>query len=534
MSFPRLRLPASGWKRWLALLGLSAGILILLLVLLVSGAVVALQSPSVQRWIFEKSLAWDSPTAAELNSEPAAKPSYHGPVGEGSSLSSATEIYRPDRFWNVGLFFSGPEWSAIQHQRVTPVENWMSSTDGSVKLRNPQALRNGLAGVLGLDLPWSTGRVSLGGVVFTNTAVRFKGNGSYLGAMRSYRKPFKLHLSKYQKGQHWAGRSQFSLGNLSADLTCLSDTLGYEFFREAGVPAPRTAFARVFLNIEGVETNRLLGMYVMVENPDADWARDQFGLPDVALFKPVTYELFADLGTEWSAYDGIYDPKTPISPAQQERVMELARFVTHASEAEFAGRIGEWFDLEAVARFLASEVLLSNYDGFLSNGQNFLLYLEPRSNRFGFIPWDLDHSWGEFPFVGTADQRERASIWHPWIGRHRFLERLFEVEAFKERYRQELERLLGTLFVPDRLNRRIDVLAESVRPVVAEWSADRLAQFELATSANWSVGLREGNPSDPNRPVWQLKRFIATRAENVRQQLDGKVEGVLLQRQRPW
>jgi len=257
VSFPRLRLPASGWKRWLALLGLSAGILILLLVLLVSGAVVALQSPSVQRWIFEKSLAWDSPTAAELNSEPAAKPSYHGPVGEGSSLSSATEIYRPDRFWNVGLFFSGPEWSAIQHQRVTPVENWMSSTDGSVKLRNPQALRNGLAGVLGLDLPWSTGRVSLGGVVFTNTAVRFKGNGSYLGAMRSYRKPFKLHLSKYQKGQHWAGRSQFSLGNLSADLTCLSDTLGYEFFREAGVPAPRTAFARVFLNIEGVETNRI-------------------------------------------------------------------------------------------------------------------------------------------------------------------------------------------------------------------------------------------------------------------------------------
>lgn len=530
MSFPRLRLPASGWKRWIALLGIAAGSFVVLLVLLVLGVVLAIQHPSVQRWIFETSLALDSPSPEELAAEPAATPTYAGPLGDATTAQTAADVYQPDRFWNVHLRFTEPEWSAIQYRRIAPLSNWMSSEDGSIRLRNPQASRNGLAGVLGFDFPWSTGRVDLGGVVLTNAAVRFKGNGTFLGALRSYRKPFKIDLAKYEKGRRLAGRSQFNLGNLSADMTCLSDTLGYEFFREAGVPASRTAFARVFLSIDGLETNRFLGPYVMVENPDAEWAREQFGVTNVALFKPVTYELFCDMGTNWSDYDGIYDPKTKVSPAQQARVMDLGRLVSHAPDDEFARRIGEFVDLQAFSRFLACEVLLSNYDGILSNGQNFLVYLDPRSNRFGFIPWDLDHSWGEFPFVATAEDRERASIWRPWLGQNRFLERMLEVEEVRTLYRKELNRLLDTVFVPERLHRRIDEVAGQVRPLIAEWSLERLARFETAVSSESRTGPRDGNPMDPNRPVWQLKRFIATRAENVRDQLEGKVEGIVLQR----
>src|SRR2546430_8936495 len=50
----------------------------------------------------------------------------------------------------------------------------------------------------------------------------------------------------------------------------------------------------------------------------------------------------------------------------------------------------------------------------LTDGQNFYMYLDPRSNKFGFIPWDLDAAWGNFWIASRAEQ-ERASIWHPWI-----------------------------------------------------------------------------------------------------------------------
>src|SRR5207249_3708995 len=174
----------------------------------------------------------------------------------------------------------------------------------------------------------------------------------------------------------------------------------------------------------------------------------RFDSKKIPIFKPVTYDLFQDLGDDWAAYADIYDLKTKATVEQQRRVIELARLVTRADDPEFGRRIGEYLDLDEFAGFLAGLVLLASYDGFLTNGQNFYLYLDPRSNKFGFIPWDLDHAWGGFPFVGTAPTRERASIWKPWAHQNRFLERVMAVEEFRRIYRRRLEELLETKFVP--------------------------------------------------------------------------------------
>ena len=141
--------------------------------------------------------------------------------------------------------------------------------------------------------------------------------------------------------------------------------------------------------------------------------------------------------------------------------------VSTANFRDFALKIGDYLDLDAAARFLATESLLANYDSILMNGQNFLLWFNPRTQRFGFSPWDLDHCWGEFPWVGSPKDREQASIFHPWVGSNLFLDRLFAVPDFKARYRREMTRLLDTLFIPDRLGRRIDELAAVIRPAVS-------------------------------------------------------------------
>src|SRR5207249_8687884 len=108
-----------------------------------------------------------------------------------------------------------------------------------------------------------------------------------------------------------------------------------------------------------------------------------------------------------------------------------AALVSHADDEEFAGKVAEYLDLEEYAAFLAGLVLLSSYDGYLSDGQNFYLYLDARSNKFGFIPWDQDIAWGAFSYIGTAEKREKASIWRPAAYDHRFLKRVMKVEAFR-------------------------------------------------------------------------------------------------------
>jgi spore coat protein CotH len=183
--------------------------------------------------------------------------------------------------------------------------------------------------------------------------------------------------------------------------------------------------------------------------------------------------------------------------------------------------------LDEFARFLAGEVLLPIYDGILTDGQNFYMYLDPRSNKFGFIPWDLDSAWGHFWIASTAEQ-ERASIWHPWVGENRFIERVMAVEEFRHIYRAHLEDFLARLYVPDRLRRRIDEIAAVIRDPIAAQSALRLDKFEQ------EVGWKPVHPSPgerfhgPNRPAQEIKRFIDQRAASVRRQLDGKSTGLIL------
>jgi spore coat protein H len=525
-------LPKSGWKRWLAVGLVAVAALFLLLVALVVAAILAFRSPKFQSWFMEKMIERQTASYPEdATSAPAPVPAYRGVEPDARTARNASDIFCTTNIWTAHLRLSEERWRALGPNRVAPIQNFIQA-DGSPLLRNTNAARAGIAGVLGFDFPWSSGDLEFGGINFTNVGVRIKGNGTFLGSLRSYKHPFKVDLNRTVKGQKLVGRNTLNFGNLTATASCLGDALGYEFYREAGVPAPRTAFARVFLTIQGRENHRLLGLYVLPENPDSAWAQERFGERDVALFKPVTYELFRDLGENWSAYADIYDAKIRLKPAQQQRMMAIASFATHASDAEFAARLDEHFDLDETARYFACEVLLANYDGILSNGQNFLIYLDPREDRVGFIPWDLDHSWGEFPHLGTADQREHASIWHPWVGQKRFLERLFAAEPFRQRYRQDLERLLTTQFVPTRLGHRVDELAALIRPAIAETSTNRLRRFDLAVSDHFTDGPRDGRPEDPYGPVFQLKRFFVNRAASVREQLDGKNAGVIITRDR--
>jgi uncharacterized protein YeaO (DUF488 family) len=132
--------------------------------------------------------------------------------------------------------------------------------------------------------------------------------------------------------------------------------------------------------------------------------------------------------------------------------------------------------------------------------------------------------------MGTPEQRMRLDIWHPWVEPNRFIARVFTVEEFRKRYRAELERQLATAFIPERLNRRVDELGAIFRPLAAEWSTNRLAKLERAVSSTFVDLPSAGDPFGPQQPAWQLKRFIATRAESVRAQLDGQEKGQWVRR----
>jgi RNA polymerase sigma factor (sigma-70 family) len=452
-----------------------------------------------------------------------------GPRLSAAKVRNARDIYQTTNVWHTHLTFSRAQWKAAQPKRIGALPNFLQP-DGTAILRHPEAHRSGLAGVLGFDFEWTHGDFHFGDVAFTNVGARLKGNGTWLGSLYGDKRAFKVDLNKYVDRQKIAGLDELTFNNLVIDQSYMSDTLAYEFFRDAGVPAPRTAYAWMTISVAEKWQDKPLGLYVLVESVDEEFAGDRFGSKKTPIFKPVTYQLFEHVGDDWSAYAEIYDLKTRATQAQEKRVIDFSRLVSHASDEEFAGRVGDFLDLDEFARFLAGEVILSSYDSILANGQNFYIYLDPRSNKFGFIPWDLDLAWGGFFLLGSRQERERASIWHPWVGENRFIERVMAVPEFRRIYRGHLEDFLARLFVPERLHRRVDEMAAVVRGPVAAESDFRLNKFEQAVGTKPAERPQKHNPHGSDRPAYQLKRFIDKRAASVRQQLDGKSDGIILQR----
>ncbi|HYE32295.1 MAG TPA: CotH kinase family protein [Methylomirabilota bacterium] len=445
-----------------------------------------------------------------------------------SEPRNSADLYTLTNIYTAKLTFTKEQWEAIEPKGIPGAK---MHQNGRLHLINPNAKRNGLIGMVGLEYDWTTAQLEFAGRNFTNVGVRYRGNGTYLNSQYTPKRSFKVDLNKETKGQKVAGIDELNFLNCIVDFSYLHDALAEQLFRDLGVPAPRTAYAYVTVDAPPKHQNQPFGLYVMVENIDGDFAKDRFGSKKTPIFKPVTYDLFKDLGSEWKQYDRIYDLKTEATPAQLQRVIDFAKLVSHGSDEEFEKRFAEFVDVEEFAAFLAGNVLISAYDSFLSMGQNYYMYLGP-DNRFGFISWDHDHSWGEFGYVGTIQKREQASIWKPYTYNHHFLKRALKVEKFRAAYKAKLEHAMEHVFVPERLNRQIDQFAAVIRPAVAAENPVRLERFEKCVSSELDPISDHGPAEGPDKPPHQLKRFVQKRWESVREQLDGKSEGVVLNRDR--
>jgi spore coat protein H len=358
-------------------------------------------------------------------------------------------------------------------------EKWFGDCDqeNSGKLIGDQ-LRAGLNSVVApLEINFSEVHADLdfNGQQFKNVAVRYKGKFTYLASRRELKRSLKIDLNKYIKGQKLAAISTLNFHSNVTDPGWMNEVLSYRLYLDAGVPAPRTAYARVFITVPGKYDGQYIGLYSLVENIDNHFARERFETKKGALFKPDTQSVFTDLGDDWTKYEPAYHPKGDVSDDAKQRVIEFARFVSQADDAEFAAKLDDYLEIEEFARFMAITTWLSTLDSILAAGHNYYVYLDPKSRKFQFLPWDLDLSFGKKMIGGDT---RNLSIHQSWAGDNRFLERVFKVEAFKRLYLARLEEFSETICKPERFAQQVNEIAAVIRPAVQEESADRLARFD--------------------------------------------------------
>lgn len=230
--------------------------------------------------------------------------------------------------------------------------------------------------------PYTMANVVIDGERADSVGVRLKGFTSYQGP--GAKNPLKVDFNRYVPGRRLDGLRKINLNNATADPGMQRDVICYQMLNDAGVPAPRTAFARVSIN--GV----YWGLYQIIEQVDKEFLQRNYNNADGNLFKNKDWNNFEYFGDEAADYSQVYQLKTNQDDPDWSGLANLMRTVQETPVQDFPFEISQVFNVDRYLRTLAVDVATNNWDSNLQHGRNWYLYEDTETGIFHWIPWDYN------------------------------------------------------------------------------------------------------------------------------------------------
>ena len=368
--------------------------------------------------------------------------------------------------------------------------------------------------LFGVEFPWARGTVIAEGRTYKGVGLRYAGNASYMASSGGLKRSFLVDL-EYADSQDFHGLHAIGLQSGALDPAKAREALAFALFREARVPAPRTAMAEVTLTVPGSHDRASLGLYTLVEPVDRAFLKDRFHTDKGLLLRPRGLRGLDFLGDDWEKYRGPYRPLADPSPDEANRLIEFVRLVQRGDDESFRNKIASYLDVDEFLRFMAVQALIANADGFFTLGYNYSLFLDPQTNRFIFIPGDQELSFANFAMMGSADQLMDMSLARPYGGDNRLADRLLAIKEVRDAHQKVLKELSTTVFRKDRLLADAAAIEGATKAIVEREEAAR------AERAEPPVGF--GPPGAATAP--DLRTFAEKRTASIADQIAGKKDG---------
>jgi len=228
------------------------------------------------------------------------------------------------------------------------------------------------------------------GIVEYNTGIRSRGYGS-----RNPIKPgLRVDFDRYDEEDSFLGLKSVQLKNSLQDASFLKERLSMQFFRAMGLPSPRVAHARVYLN------GRYAGVYLVVESVDKRYLTRHFGedggyLYEYAWDGPYSFEY---RGPDPGAYVPVpFKPQTHEKDPNPAPLVDLIRLMNQTPDEEFPQAMAPLLDLKLYMAQAAIESYLGEIDGIVGDSglANFYLYGFAKRTGWQFLAWDKDNTFRE-------------------------------------------------------------------------------------------------------------------------------------------
>jgi spore coat protein CotH len=278
-------------------------------------------------------------------------------VPRAVAAQTANDLFDPSRVHDVRLFMNSRD---LQQLRDTYQENTYYQA----------------------DFEW-------GGVRVRSVAVRSRGYGSRNGTKPGLR----IDFNRFVTGQRFLGLESLVLDNLWQDKALIRESVTMALFARLGQPAPREAFARLFIN------DVYQGLYASVEAIDSAFLSRTFDDPTGYVFEYEWLDEFHGeyLGDSLQPYKKRFKPESRGLEADSSLyspLHDLFREINRANSATWRQSVERYLDVPGFLTHVAIESFLSELDGILGFWaiNNVYLYRPTGSTQHHFVPWDRDHA----------------------------------------------------------------------------------------------------------------------------------------------
>ncbi|MDC0325681.1 CotH kinase family protein [bacterium] len=172
------------------------------------------------------------------------------------------------------------------------------------------------------------------------------------------------------------------------------------------------------------------------------------------------------------------------------------------SDFEFEKNIWNLIDEEGFYTFWAMEGLLSFWDGYSGNHNNFFAYLNPETEKFHFLPWGADAMFEKYSPLGV-DRRSPRSV--RTVG---FLAyKLYQIPAVRKKYAARMKQLLEEHWDEEKLLAETHRIEALVDPHLSNdqrgWFFKRKVDFEsIRNFIHHRRADIEKEISGEDMPVW--------------------------------
>lgn len=296
---------------------------------------------------------------------------------------------------------------------------------------------------------------------------RLRGNSSRFAQKKS----FKISFNTFVASRKFGNVKKLNLMASHNDPTMIRQNLFYHCWKKAGLVERRAAFYKLYIN------GSYFGLYSGLEEMDKDWLMRVYGENAGNLYKCTYPSDLAFLGTDQNTYKAInstavtggraYELQTNTSVDDYSGLVQLIALLDQNPDAAFATEIRQRIGVRNFLKAFALDIATGNWDDYAYNKNNFYLYQNLSTQKFEFITYDADNTFG-VDWIGKNWATRNCTDWLPTNQVRPLATKLLAVPAFRDMFYEVLDSITRKVMHPDSLTPIIQAWQTLITPAAEE------------------------------------------------------------------